>query len=171
MKIDINKMMKDLRRGSLPSSEVIVKETFDRLGITPSHISKVTARQEFNNLLFNVFNETLYVLEEYEGKTYARGIAERLISLTRPIINKAEIINREKGFESALIYTLENWYIPLRKAFLSISQSRKTRGGRDFELQFGYLLELAKIPYRKERRSDRVDFLIPLLKNFSLKKI
>ncbi|MEW6188609.1 MAG: type II restriction endonuclease [Actinomycetota bacterium] len=49
----------------------------------------------------------------------------------------------------------------MRRGFLSISQSRKTRGGRDFELQVGCLLELMGVPFEKKKRRYRVDFMIP----------
>ena len=53
------------------------------------------------------------------------------------------------------------WYPYLREAFLSVSQSRKTRGGRDFELQFGRLLDFAGVRYEKKTRAYRVDFMMP----------
>src|SRR5205823_4355584 len=58
-------------------------------------------------------------------------------------------------------HLMKNWYPLLRLCFLSVSQSRMTRGGKDFELQIEGLLDLAGLPYHKQEQKHRTDFILP----------
>lgn len=42
-----------------------------------------------------------------------------------------------------------------------MSQSRKTRGGQDFELQIEGLLKLSQVPYERQVTENRTDFIVP----------
>lgn len=160
-KKEIADIMKKVRAGVMPSSEKIVDEAFDELGFLHNEITQAEARLNFNQLLHDVWVRTLSVLERYEDQAYATGIFEHLAIARKDDINQAEIIAKHQGLKAAVAHIFEVWYPYLRAAFLSIAQSRKTRGGRDFELQFGRLLELSNIPYQKIKRQTRVDFMIP----------
>jgi hypothetical protein len=65
------------------------------------------------------------------------------------------------AFESAIVRLLKEWHETLRGLFLSISQSRKQRGGKDFEYQIQLLLELSQIPHEVQSRRERADFILP----------
>ncbi len=161
VKKDVQKLMKRVREGKLPSSEVIVNETFSELGYSDSECSVEYIRKNFNRILHEAWQKTLEVLERYEHNTYAEGIPDELLKIKEIEFNEAENEVREKGFAYSFKSLFSKLYPYLLECFLSISQSRKTRGGRDFELQFGKLLELMKVPYQKIHRTYRVDFMIP----------
>ena len=58
------------------------------------------------------------------------------------------------GFRAGVLHLMRSWYPHLRRCFLSISQSRKSRGGKDFELQIEGLLTLAGLPFDRQIRKD-----------------
>lgn len=166
MSREMQELMKRLREGKLPSSEAIVKETFHELGFSPEKLNPDAVRVNFNDFLKEAFVKTLEVLERYEDRTYASSLIDELVELRREDVKEAAKLleqtdSVEEGFQKALKFLFERWYPYLRWGFLSISQSRKTRGGKDFELQVAYLLELMEIPYEKKKRLHRVDFMIP----------
>jgi len=151
--------MQRVRRGRIPPSHIVVREAFQELGydaLTPDLI-----KQDFNQIFHTVWVKTLEVLERYEESAYASGIPEELITLRTKDVKSAKRVLQAKGFTEAIKILFRKWYPYLRLSFQSVSQSRMTRGGKDFELQFGYLLELMKIPYQKVQRAYRVDFMIP----------
>ena len=154
-------LMKAVRKGRLPSSVRIVAQAFEELGLVPGSVSKEDARRRFNDILWVTWKHTLEVLERYEEQAYARGIPECLMRLLPNVTEAASRRSREEGFEDGVLMLFDYWYPYLREAFLSVSQSRKTRGGGDFELQFGRVLKLAEIPYQEVKRAFRVDFMIP----------
>lgn len=165
LKQQVSKMMARAREGRLPSSEVIVRETFQELGYQLG-IDSQKVRLEFNDRLRKAFDRTLDVLERYEDQAYGTALVDELFRMKPSSVQAAEKIVREssdlsKGFRDAIRSLYVDWYTLLREVFLSISQSRKTRGGRDFELAFGTLLEYADIPYQKERRRTHTDFMVP----------
>jgi hypothetical protein len=86
---------------------------------------------------------------------------DELMTLKNDVIVRAEKVAKTNGFRPALSFLFSSHYPYLREIFLSISQSRKQRGGKDFELQFGKLIELMDVPYQKIKRAYRVDFMIP----------
>lgn len=100
-------------------------------------------------------------MEDYEERLYPSNVIDALMTLKTDVIEESKRITQSKGFRPAIKFLFCTLYPHLREIFLSISQSRKTRGGRDFELQFGKLLELMNVPYQKIKRAYRVDFMIP----------
>ncbi len=162
---DLNKAIKEMmtrvRAGHLPSSYEIVNETFGELGYDALRLSRDAARGEFNNLLNAAFRHTLTVLERYEDRAYSKGIPSELLSMRANLVAEAERVASQHGFQAGAESLMSSLYLELRQAFLSVSQSRKTRGGRDFELQFERALTLAGFPFEKQRRKTRVDFMMP----------
>jgi len=119
----------------MPSSQEIVQEALRRLSHDLSHPDFV--RKHFNALLRQTFEKTLEVLEEYEEEVDRKVLKEAHFKL-----NSAQ-------------------YRLLRDYFLSVSQSRKQRGGKDFELQVQALLEKAGIPFEAQPKKERVDLVLP----------
>ena len=141
IKDEVDKLMQRVRKGRIPSSETIVKETFQELGFISHTLNPPDVQRNFNCLLREAFIKTLEVLERYEDRAYAREMVDELMALRKQDLFDAQNLLEEtpdlqEGFRKALRVLLEKWYPYLRRGFLSISQSRKTRGGRDFELQF-----------------------------------
>lgn len=166
MRKEMQGLMRQIREGKLPSSEAIVKETFSELGFSPENLKPDGVQTNFNDFLKEAFVKTLEVLERYEDRAYASSLIDELVTIRKEDVKEAaglieKAASLEEGFQKALKFLFERWYPYLRWGFLSISQSRKTRGGKDFELQVAYLLELMEIPYEKKKRLHRVDFMIP----------
>jgi hypothetical protein len=160
------KRVATLRKANLPSSERIVFETFQRLGITSDSVTANQARASFDDYLEQVFREALVTLEAYEEPVYAQMAIAELTKLRDADAAAAYREFRSKGadqaaFTAAIQELFGKWYFHLRQLFLSVSQSRKTRGGRDFELQLGLLLRLAGFPYEAQHKQHRVDFMLP----------
>lgn len=161
VKKEISKLMAGVRKKGLPSSEVIVDETFKKLCFLPENLSPELVQENFNQMLKDVWIETLHVLEDYEEQIYPLNVIDALMELKTDVVEESIKIAQTKGYKPAIRFLFSSLYPYLREIFLSISQSRKTRGGRDFELQFGKLLELMNVPYQKIKRAYRVDFMIP----------
>ena len=160
----ISALMRRVRQqGGLPSSTEIVRETFERLGYVRGAIEPEEAVARFNELLRNVWEETLVTLERHEERSYREGIPRELLAAYPAELSAAEQVAREEGFRTGVIYLFGRWYPHLRNAFLSVSQSRKTRGGKDFELQIESLLDLASISYHKQETRNRTDLILPSL--------
>lgn len=166
---DVNiflKRVRQIRGQHLPSSERIVAETFVRLGLTEEHIQAIAVRSDFNNLLRKVFEETLVTLENYERPIYSiHAIGElakmRQVDLVRAREHMKLAGDDFSAFQQAVESLLKDWYFHFRQLFLSVSQSRKTRGGKDFELQIAELLRLAGFPFEPQHKQFRVDFMMP----------
>ena len=154
-------MMRGIRQGRIPGSEGIVREAFQELEYDSLHVTPANARVRFNDILYEAFGRTLTVLERYENNAYSEGIAEALLQLRPELIAEAKAINEERDFEQAVKSLMAGLYLELREAFLSVSQSRKTRGGRDFELSFAQALSLANFPYEMQQVKTRADFILP----------
>lgn len=160
-----------LRPSSIPRSEQIVAETFARLRLTPDALTPDQVRTKFNVYLQTVFEETLITLENYERPFYGQAV-NILFELRRADLEAAyqKMLVKADG-EAAFVITvqqlIESWYYYLRQMFLSISQSRKTRGGKDFELQLAQLLSLAGFPFENQHREHRVDFMLPNYAHYS----
>ena len=155
-----------LRGTHIPSSEQIVAETFVRLGYTKESLTPVQVREGFNQLLRHVFEETLVTLENYERPTYSSRAVGELSKLREADLTKAHRRMRDSGddeaaFTLAVQELMEEWYYYFRQLFLSVSQSRKTRGGKDFELQLAQLFRLAGFPFEAQHKQYRVDFMLP----------
>ncbi len=161
LKNTVKKMMERVRTGRLPGSEEIVRQTFAELGYDHRQLTPAETRAQFNDILFSAFQHTLTVLERYEAQAYSEGIPAELLKLRPDRVEEAERINRRRGFRFGAESLMSALYLELREAFLSVSQSRKTRGGRDFELQFEQALTFAGFPFEKQKRRTRVDFMMP----------
>lgn len=160
----INDLMRRVRQeGELPSSEQIVRETFERLGYVGGTIAPDEVVARFNELLRNLWEQTLVTLEGHEERSYTEGIPRRLIEEYPDEFAAAERLAQEQGFRAGVIHLFGRWYPYLRRAFLSVSQSRMQRGGKDFELQIEGLLDLAGIPYHKQETHNRTDLILPSL--------
>jgi hypothetical protein len=161
IKNEVSKLMKGVRKKGFPSSAQVVDETFDKLGFLPDKISPEHVQSNFNQILHKVWVETLSVLEDYEENFYPRNVIEALLDLKRDLVQESTKIARTEGFTKAVTFLFQSLYPYLRQVFRSIGQGRMARGGKDFELQFGRLLDLMKIPYQKINRKTRVDFMMP----------
>jgi len=103
----------------------------------------------------------LRVLEEFEVAAYPTGIPEALLNHDAEALVETEEAIKKRGLRAGLISLFKRWYPYLREMFLSVAQSRKARGGSDFQLQFAHLLTLMEIPYEMVESTFRVDFFIP----------
>ncbi len=158
--------MRRIREGRLPSSEAVVEMSFQELGYQPGNPHAEEVRKYFNCRLRQVFEHTLVVLERFENDAYAHGIPDEIIAQRQDAFTAAEEAAKcaptlREGLQAAFRVLFADLYPLLREMFLSISQSRKARGGKDFELEFGKLLEHAGIPYQKVSRQTRTDFMVP----------
>ena len=164
--------LRRIRRQNIPTSERIVAEAFAGLGYTREALSPDEVRERFDALLRAVWRKTLEVLERYEEKAYGQQAISEVIRL------HAEDLRRARGemladgddavaLERSLQGLFRVWYPELRALFLSISQSRKSRGGKDFELQLRKLLDLMEVPYQPPDRTNRVDFMIPSYEHYA----
>ncbi len=161
-KARVKAMMERIRREQrLPRSEAIVEEAFERLQLVPGRLSPDEVLCNFNELLRSVWDEALRVLEEHEERSYAKGIPSLLATEVPGTVSDAEQVARRKGFAAGVLHLLASWYPLLRECFLSVAQSRKSRGGKDFELQIERLLELAQVPYEKQAGPLRTDLILP----------
>ena len=159
----MSKLMGRVRGDRLPSSERIVQETFDRLGLQPGTGTPEAIIAGFNEHLRSLWQETLHTLETYEEKAYATGIPEEFM---KEFAHDFEIAEREaaqRGFHRGFTRLFGDLYPWFRRAFLSISQSRMTRGGKDFELQIEGLLKLGNVPFHKQESKNRTDLILPSL--------
>ena len=160
----ISRLMRRVRQsGQLPTSASIVSETFDRLSYVPGAVTPESVLINFSKLLRNLWEQTLPVLEEYEKRSYSEGIPREFISEFPDVFEEAERVASQRGFEEGVTNLFGEWYPMLRRAFLSVSQSRMQRGGKDFELQIEGLLDLAQIPYHKQEIENRTDLILPSL--------
>ncbi len=154
--------MKRVRKeGRLPPSTVIVKETFMRLGYVCESVDPDHVAARFNEMLWNLWKETLVTLERYEESSYASGIPRHFIEEFPGSFERAERKASNQGFRVGFSLLFNELYPRFRDAFLSVSQSRKTRGGKDFELQIEGLLDLAKLPYHRQEMEHRTDLILP----------
>lgn len=154
-------------QGELPGSAAIVKETFERLGYVQGAITADEVTNRFNELLRTLWVETLITLETYEDRVYAEGIPRELIKEFPDQFRASEQVSRNRGFQEGVIHLISQWYPYLRRTFLSVSQSRMQRGGKDFELQIEGLLDLAGVQYHKQERQNRTDLMLPNLETYT----
>jgi len=158
--------LRKLRAENMPTSAEVVKEACNRLGYLSTSLQPDEVRQSFDARLRNLFEQALVVLEDYERKIDAGLVLPELVRGHRSDI-EAEHRQLEKGgngpdaLQEAVTRLLKGWHVMLRGLFLSVSQSRKQRGGKDFEYQIRTLLELAAIPNEAQSRRERADFLLP----------
>jgi len=168
---DLKKKIRSLmcrvrQHGRLPGSEQVVTEAFERLGLVEGRIDPREVIDQFEPVLRSVWEEALSVLESHENHAYSAGIPRELIRSFPKDVKSAERVARARGFQAGVTHLLANWYCHLRLCFLSVSQSRKTRGGKDFELQRERLLSLAGVPYETQVTENRTDFVLPSIAVF-----
>jgi hypothetical protein len=159
---EVKRIMQQVRnKKNMPSSEHIVNETFKRLGFLKEAVSQDQVLANFNNMLRQLWEETLKTLESYEERTYATGIPEVFINTYPEDVIKSEQVANKQGFAAGVVHLFSNWYPKLRRAFQSVGQGRMARGGKDFELQIQGLFNLAGIPYDKQESTYHTDFMLP----------
>ena len=159
----------------MPSSRAVVDETFERLGYSQGKVTAEDARRNFDSLLRRFFDETLKVLEEHEQQVDAGGVLPEFVRAHQNDVQREREDMRQRGdddaaLQEAVVRLLQRWHQTLRGLYLSISQSRKTRGGKDFEYQLQALLELAQIPHEVQTKKDRSDFILPSAELLSREK-
>ena len=159
----ISRLMQRVKKDRLPSSQHIVREIFEQLGLTPGALDSEQILSGFNGYLRSLWEETLKTLEAYERQIYATGIPEEFMKEFAQDFEAAEREAAQKGFRGGFIRLFDDLYPWFRRAFLSISQSRMTRGGKDFELQIEGLLEMARVPYHSQEVKNRTDLILPSL--------
>jgi hypothetical protein len=157
----IRDILQEARHGKLPPSEVIVEKAFEDLGYVKSRIRPDAMRAHFNETLYEVFKHTLKVLESFEAPIYGKEVMSHFVKARAEDVRQAELELPKRGLSETISALLEKWYPHLREVYLSISQSRKTRGGKDFELQLARLFQLSEIPYEMQKSKERVDFFLP----------
>ena len=158
----MRRLMRRVRQeGKLPSSVTIVRETFTRLGYVNESLEPSQVIARFNEMLWNLWKETLVTLESYEESSYATGIPRRFSEEFPEAFERAEQKASIQGFRAGFALLFSALYPRFRDAFLSVSQSRKTRGGKDFELQIEGLLDLAGLPYHRQETENRTDLILP----------
>lgn len=178
MSEEIEKLVRKVRKQTIPDPEAVVKQAFRELGYikaSPSYPQGKTptdVQGNFNLYLKNVFKKTLEVLERYEFEAYAIKTIEEICKLrsndirqtVKTILKTYE--DSYQGFEASVKALFQKWYPDLWKMFLSISQSRKARGGVDFQYQLSGLFDLMDLSYDKQREKFRVDFYMPSITDF-----
>ncbi|MFQ5874038.1 MAG: type II restriction endonuclease [Dehalococcoidia bacterium] len=150
----------------MPTSREVVQEACTRLGYLPDKLPAERARRDFNALLRRLFEDTLTVLEEHERQVDAGQVLPELVRMQRSDIDQERDAMRSEGddtdaLHASVVRLLRKWHQVLRGLFLSVSQSRKQRGGKDFEYQIQTLLGLAQIPHEVQPKRERSDFIFP----------
>lgn len=154
---DIYQMLRDIRRQRLPPSQTIVHEAARELGLTKAGVSPEEILKNFNNRLRELFGRTLVVLERYEEQVYSRAVMPALAQRRSQAIQSLEATGNVELVSNALqLLYPDLWHI-----FLSRSQSRKQRGGLDFQEQIKLMFQLASIPFEEQTREYHTDFVIP----------
>jgi len=157
------------RKKLMPPSAQVVVETWDLLGYESLDVDQV--RANFNELLYDLFIKTLDVLESHEQKVDVETLLPQVVQknpgLVASLRSKMKNLgDDEHALAATLSHFLQNVHPVLKGYYLSIAQSRKQRGGQDFQLQVEFLLKNAAIPYEKQATESRVDFLLPSKKAF-----
>ena len=143
----------------IPSSKQIVAEAARLLELADLPSEEV--RCSFDKLLNLLSSTTLAIYERYEEQSNAQPLPQRVLDASPEKFEKAERVNSTQGFRQATLTLMSSLYPELRKAFLSVSQGRKSRGGKSFEEQFALLLKLAGFPFQKQSGRFRMDFVLP----------
>ncbi len=162
VKDHIRGVMRRIRQTrAVPSSREIVAQAFANVGVVEGSASPETVVSHFGALLRGVWTETLAVLERHEHETYATGIPRGLAEEYPEKFAEAEKEVARKGFAAGVVQLFGSLYPQLRECFLSVAQGRKTRGGKDFELQEEGLLRMAEIPFEEQESEHRTDIMLP----------
>lgn len=161
---EIYKLIHKVHDKAIPSANLIVEEAFKEVGLINTATTPEAVLLNFNNNLKSVFEHTLKVLERYEDEAYGQILKELCRQRTKKII---PLIRYSPNKEECQIQIdcigdiLEALSPDLWHIFLSRSQSRKARGGADFQHQIAKLLKLADVPFEQEEKKYRLDFMIP----------
>jgi len=145
---------KEQRKNVIPSADQIVRETFDELKLIESTplvpgTPPEKSLKHFNEYLYNVFTQSLVVLERYEREAYVSALREIAHHDSARISGK----NLDATFD---ILFDEIWWV-----MQSRSQSRKSRGGSDFQYEVEGMLRLCKIPFTSQAKKERTDLILP----------
>lgn len=171
-KSEIYTLVGEIRKKMMPTSEVIVETALSELGLTrasplnPRGKSPDDILKNFDAYLLSVFDKSLEVLERFESQVYPEALRE-VCNLRANKLNKIEASKGQLPFDKKVAEALGMLYPDLWQVFLSRSQSRKQRGGKDFEEQLGQLLKLADIPFDKQIRTYHSDFILPSTNAFN----
>ncbi len=161
----IKRLMGRVRQSEpLPASTQVVAETFERLGYSADYTPPSQVIDRFDEMLRKVWEETLVTLEDYEDRSYSRGIPREFIREFPEVFETAEEVSRREGFGVGVTRLFSELYPMFRRAFLSVQQGRMARGGRDFELQIEGLFDLAEIPYHRQESEHHTDLILPSLR-------
>lgn len=153
----IYQLVRRIRDQRMPSSQEIVAEAAKELGLVQETLNPQTVLNSFNDNLHQLFVRTLDVLERYEEDVYSHAVMPELVTMRRGILqgvtgaDNSELVSR----------ALQALYPDLWKVFLSRSQSRKQRGGQDFQDQIKTMFRLTGIPFVEQTREFHTDFVIP----------
>jgi len=165
------KIIQEKRKKIIPSTSELIKETFKEINYIPQTktldgkiigITPKFALNNFNQMLKHVFDYALVVLERYEDSLYIDNIIPEICNLRADILRKIKNDNPIE-FSNLIVKSLYN---DLWQMMLSRSQSRKQRGGKDWEYEIAYMLDLINISYDMQTGKDRSDFKIPSKKAF-----
>ncbi len=168
---DFARDLQRIRRQHVPTSKRIVDEAFAELDVGRHRLSVDEVRERFDDLLRAVYRKTLEVLERYEEPAYGDEAIAEVIRMHAEDLRRAHDQMTGDGgdvtaLEMAIRALFKAWYPELRTLFQSVSQSRKSRGGKDWELQIGRLLRLMDVPYEPPDATYRVDFMIPSYEHY-----
>lgn len=163
---ELQRAVRQLSQREMPDSRQIVELAFRELGITGDAIGRDEVARDFNRLLREVFAKTLEVFERHEERVYRDGAVDALCALRSQDCTVARAMMRDGGdtqdaYSLSVGWLVKRWYPLLRALFLSVSQSRKTRGGASFELQLELLFRMMSVPFERQSDQYRVDFMMP----------
>lgn len=174
-KPEVYALVGEIRKKLMPTSEVIVQQALKELGLTKTSLINPTGKtpdeilKNFDPYLRAAFEKSLDVLEKYESEVYPKALRE-LCTLRSNNLNMIETANMNMPFTDKVGEALDVLYPDLWHIFLSRSNSRKQRGGKDFEEQLGQLLRIADIPFDKQIRKYHSDFMLPSATAFNRDK-
>lgn len=143
----------------VPHSADIVREAASELGIDA--LDEISVRMAFNRLLGELDGTTLTIYERYEQAAHSIALPQRVLDDNPDKVSAAEQASAVQGYKPSVVSLLAALYADFRRAFLSIGQSRKSRGGRSFEDQFAFLLTAAGFPHSRQVQRHRTDFVLP----------
>lgn len=154
---EIYRLLNRIRRDGLPTSQEIVQEAATELGLTRENVSSSEILSDFNRRLRQLFERTLLVLERHEEQVYSRVVLPAIAERRRQTLQSLQA-----GDNVGLVsQALQAMYPDLWRIFLSRSQSRKQRGGEDFQEEIKLMFQLADVPFEEQTREYRTDFVIP----------
>ncbi len=143
----------------IPSTDDLMREVISELGY--DRMSHEDVRESFDCIMRNIEVHMFALYEQYEQKVNSVDIPKRLLDNNPDELHLAENASRTRGFKEGIFVLFSHLYPELRKEFSSVSQSRMSRGGKSFESQFAYLLQLACFPFEQQHREHRTDFILP----------